>query len=322
VTSKVLTMEYIEGVKITQLGGAETEHLDRAALADTFVKAMVQQILIEGFFHADVHPGNVFVEPKTGQIVFIDLGMTGSLDAWQRARLIDLMRGLAERDPHQLTNVVLDLGDSFKPVDPDALERDIGLLAKKHLSGSLADFSYAKFLSELLKALFNNGVRTPSDLMFALKAIMQTEQIVRTLNPDFNITELAGTASSQVLAHQMRPAALLSYATTTLSQVLRIAPMMGDAVEQYMRDTRSGKRITRLDPGDIQHIGQLVTSTANRFMMIVLLVGVMLSSVLVMALPYNEALPFLPWIGLIGFGGSVLIATLLVLRLLWVQWRK
>jgi hypothetical protein len=98
--------------------------------------------------------------------------------------------------------------------------------------------------------------------------------------------------------------------------------MLGDAVEQYMRDTRSGKRFTRLDPGDIQYIGQLVTSTANRFMMLMLLVGVMLSSVLVMALPNSEALPFLPWIGIIGFVGSVLIAALLVLRMLWVQWRK
>ncbi len=312
VTSKVLTMERIEGVKITRLGAPDTS-IDRSTLPNTFVKAMVQQILIEGFFHADVHPGNVFVEPKTGEIVFIDVGMTGSLDAKQRARLIDLMRGLAQRDARRLANVVLDLGDTFKPVDPDVLERNINALVKKHLSGALADFSYATFLSELLSTLFNNGVRTPSDLMFALKAIMQTEQIVRVLNPDFNITELAGMASSQVLAHQLRPATLLSHVTTTLDQVLRIAPMLGDAVEQYTRDTRSGKRITRLDPADVQHISQMVNSTANRFMLVMLLIGMMLSSVLVLALPVNPSLPFLPWIGIIGFAASVLLATFVVL---------
>ena len=319
-TSKVLTMERIEGVGLTQLSLVDPQ-VDRMKLADTFVRAMVKQILIDGFFHADVHPGNVFGLPGKGEIVFLDVGMTGSLDARQRGQLVDLMRGLAQRDARRLTYVALDLGETFKPVDEAALERGINGLMRRHLSGSLVDFSYARFLSELLSLLFDNGVRTPSDLLFALKALMQTEQIVRTLNPDFNISELANTAGSMVLAHQMRPSALRGHVTSWLDQIVRVAPMLGDAVELYVRDARGDKRVTRLDPGDIQYIGRMVTATANRFMLAVLLVGMMLSSVLVMALPANRSLPFLPVLGALGFGVSVLLGILMVLHLMWALWR-
>jgi ubiquinone biosynthesis protein len=264
----------------------------------------------------------VFVMPKTGEIVFIDVGMTGSLDARQRGQLVDLMRGLAQRDTHRLTNVVLDLGETFKPVDEAALERDIDRLVRRHLTGSLVDFSYARFLSELLAVLFDNGVRTPSDLLFALKAIMQTEQIVRTLNPDFNISDLANTAGSLVLAHQLRPSQVRAHLASSLDQMVRVAPMLGDAVELYVRDARRDKHVTRLDPGDLKHIGQIVTATTNRFVLAVLLVGMMLSSVLVMALPPNPSVPILPVLGTLGFGASVLLAVLMVLHLMWTFWRR
>lgn len=321
VTSKVLTMEHVEGVRITDLS-LLGPRVDRIKVADTFVQAMVRQILIEGFFHADVHPGNVFAMSRTGEIVFIDVGMTGSLDARQRGQLVDLMRGLAQRDARRLTNVVLDLGVTFKPVDEAALERDIGSLIRRHLSGSLVDFSYARFLSELLSILFDNGVRTPSDLLFALKAIMQTEHIVRTLNPAFSITDLANTAGSLVLAHQLRPSALRATIASSLDQIVRVAPMLGDAVELYVRDARRDKQFTRLDPGDMQRFGQIVMSTANRFVLAVLLVGTMLSSVLVMALPTNPSRPILPVLGAMGFGVSVALAVLMVLHLMWSMWRK
>jgi ubiquinone biosynthesis protein len=321
VTSTVLTMENIAGVKINDLRRMEEAGIDRPRLANTFVHAMVQQILIDGFFHADVHPGNVFVELRTGDIVFLDVGMTGQLDSRQRGEIVDLLRGLGQRDAHRITQVVLSLGIEFKPVSADALERDINRLVKKHLSGSLASFSYAGFLSELLGSLTDNGLRVPSDLLFALKAIMQTEQIVRTLNPNFNITELAMTASNMVLLSKFNPATMRESVTNSAEQVLRVLPLVGDAVEQYVRDARSGRRTTRLDPGDMQYLTHALSSTANRFMLAVLLIGGMIASVLVMGLRGEGILSLLPIVGLIGFVATLGMSLVVVARILWQQWR-
>lgn len=321
VSPTVLTMENIAGVKINDLRRIEEAGIDRARLANTFVRAMVQQILIDGFFHADVHPGNVFVELRSGDIVFLDVGMTGQLDTRQRNEIVDLLRGLGQRDAHRITQVVLSLAIEFKPVSADALERDINRLVKKHLSGSLATFSYAGFLSELLGSLTDNGLRVPSDLLFGLKAIMQTEQIVRTLNPNFNISELALTASNMVLLSKFNPATLRDSMANSADQVLRVLPMVGDAVEQYVRDARSGRRTTRLDPGDMQYLSHALSSTANRFMLSLLLVGGMIASVLVMGLRGEGILSLLPIIGLIGFVASLGMALMVVARILWQQWR-
>ncbi len=321
ITPTVLTMENIAGVKVNDVRRIEEAGIDRSRLANTFVHAMVQQILIDGFFHADVHPGNVFVELRSGDIVFLDVGMTGQLDSRQRNEIVDLLRGLGQRDAHRITQVVLSLGIEFKPVSVDALERDINRLVKRHLSGSLATFSYAGFLSELLASLTDNGLRVPSDLLFALKAIMQTEQIVRVLNPNFNITELAMTASNMVLLSKFNPAALRESVTNSADQVLRVLPLVGDAVEQYVRDARSGRRTTRLDPGDMQYLSGALNSTANRFMLALLLVGGMIASVLVMGLRGEGILGLLPIVGLIGFVASLGMSLIVVARILWQQWR-
>jgi ubiquinone biosynthesis protein len=321
VTPTVLTMENIAGVKINDLRRIEEAGIDRPRLANTFVHAMVQQILIDGFFHADVHPGNVFIELRTGDIVFLDVGMTGQLDSRQRNEIVDLLRGLGQRDAHRITQVVLSLGIEFKPVSADALERDIDRLVKRHLSGSLASFSYAGFLSDLLGSLTDNGLRVPSDLLFALKAIMQTEQIVRTLNPDFNITELAMTASNMVLLSKFNPATMRDSVVNSADQVLRIVPLLGDAVEQYVRDARSGRRTTRLDPGDMQYLSHALSSTANRFMLSLLLVGGMITSVLVMSVRGEGVLSLLPIVGLIGFVASLGMSLIVVARIIWQQWR-
>jgi ubiquinone biosynthesis protein len=315
-------MERIDGMKINDVASINASGVDRHKLTDRFIEAMVHQILITGFFHADVHPGNVFIERRTGDIVFLDVGMTGKLTPRQRSELVNLLRALGQRDGHRITQVVLSLGEEFKPVNNDALERDINGLVKKHLSGSIEQFSYARFLSDLLGALSGNGVRVPPDLMFALKAIMQTEQIVRTLMPEFNITELAQTAGTIVLINQFKPAAIRDSVVGIADQVVRIAPLLGDAIEQYVRDARSGRRVTRIDPTDLDYVTKFLGTAVNRFMMAVLLVGGMITSILAVSIKGDGLLSLLPIIGLIGFAGSLGMALLIAGRIIWTQWRQ
>ena len=328
VTDKVLTMERAPGQKVTNPDALVAPGMDRSRLARVFIRAMVQQLLIDGFFHADVHPGNVFVNPHAdragsgGEIILIDLGMTGSLDETQRAELTNLLRGLAQRNSRRITRTVIALGEPFRLVDETALERDISGLVKRHLSGSLAQLSYARFLSDLLAVFFDNGIRVPSDLMFALKAIMQTEQIVRTMNPDYGITDLARMAGAQVLAHQMRPSALQDHIANTVDQVVRIAPLVGDALEQYVYDLKKGKRVTRLDPADVNHLSRLMTTSVTRIVLALLIAALMLSSVAMLSSPAGAALAFLPIAGVIGFVVSLVLAALMAVSLLWKEWRK
>lgn len=129
------------------------------------------------------------------------------------------------------------------------------------------------------------------------------------------------TASNMVLLSKFNPTALRESVTNSADQVLRVLPLVGDAVEQYVRDARSGRRTTRLDPGDMQYLSGALNSTANRFMLALLLVGGMIASVLVMGLRGEGILGLLPIVGLIGFVASLGMSLIVVARILWQQWR-
>jgi ubiquinone biosynthesis protein len=321
VTDKVLTMERIEGVKVTQVEVLRQAKLDLNKLADTFIRGMVQQILIDGFFHADVHPGNVFVDPKSGDIILIDLGMTGSLDETQRVELGSLIRALGKRDAHKVTQVILSLGEPYKPIQTETLEYDVKRLLKRHLGGSLSEFSYAKFLSELLSTLFSHGVRVPADLLFALKAVMQTEQIARTLNPDIKITDIALTASRQVYGYQFKPQMLKSHLSNALEQAMVLTPLLGDAIEQYLRDMKSGKRTIRLDASDLKPDLRQISTIGNRLTLALLLVGTIIGSVMAMSASQGDSTRVIYFLGVTGYVVSLVLIAILILALIRELWR-
>jgi ubiquinone biosynthesis protein len=321
VTDKILTMERIEGIKITKVDALREAKVDLNKAADVFIRGMVQQVLIDGFFHADVHPGNVFIDPKNGEIVLIDLGMTGFLDERQRVELGNLMRALSKLDGHRVTQVILALGEPYKPIDRAALERDIDQLLRHHLSGALSQFSYARFVSELLATIFEYGVRVPSDLIFALKAIMQTEQIARTLNPNIKITDIAQTASRQLITYQFKPSNIRTSLGNAVEQALMIAPLFGDAVEQYLRDVKSGRPALRLDTSDLNGEIREARKVANRMSLALLLVGTMIASILGVSVGRQYDLQVIYLIGTVGFVITLSLSVWLTVVLIWRIWR-
>ncbi len=125
-----------------------------------------------------------------------------------------------------------------------------------------------------------------------------------------------------VVLNQLKPATLAQSAMGLADQLVRVAPLLGDAVEQYVRDTRSGRRITRLDPTDLDHITKFLSNTVNRFMLTVLLAGGMISSVLVMSIRGEGLLAILPTVGLIGFVASLGLSLAIAAQIFWSQWRQ
>ena len=106
-TGRVITMEFVRGVKATNLVALDEAGVDRDLVARRFLRAMIKQVLVDGFFHGDPHPGNIVIDPETGTLTFLDLGLVGELDSGRRLQLLGLMWSLRERDPDGLATSVL-----------------------------------------------------------------------------------------------------------------------------------------------------------------------------------------------------------------------
>ncbi len=188
-TSRVLTMEFIKGVKINDLEAMDAAGLDRKIVAQNALRAVVKQLLIDGFFHADPHPGNLLVDLQTGRITFLDCGMVGHLDLTQRMNLIQLIFALQQQDVAGMGQILRNLSVPFQDkVDEKAYQRDFERVISRQLYvGGSAGFGQTVGLG--LDLLSRHGLRLDPNLTMAVKALMQAEAFATLLYPEGGIVQ-------------------------------------------------------------------------------------------------------------------------------------
>ncbi|MGO8946117.1 MAG: ABC1 kinase family protein [Ktedonobacterales bacterium] len=188
-TSRMLTLERIYGIKISDVDALENADLDRRAIAEHATRILLTMILDYGFFHADPHPGNVFVEPD-GRIALIDFGMVGEVDVSTQGFLIRLLLAIASRDGGRLADVVLDISRSRVYVDRNALRRDMQRMLARYCDLPLGDVRLSVMLGELLTILRWHHLRLPPDLALLVKTLGMSEGLGVQLDPRFNLMEV------------------------------------------------------------------------------------------------------------------------------------
>jgi ubiquinone biosynthesis protein len=188
-TARILTLERITGAKINDIDAIQAAGLDRLEVAHHATKILLTMILEHGFFHADPHPGNVFVEPD-GRIALIDFGMTGELDSATQGVLLRLLLAIARRDAAQLADVMLELGRSRVHVDRNGLRRDLQHMLDRYCDRSLGDVKLSAMLNELLTVLRWHHMRLSPDLALLVKALGMSEGLGVRLDPSFNLMDV------------------------------------------------------------------------------------------------------------------------------------
>ena len=187
-TSRVITLERIRGMKITDVTALEEAGLDRQALADRIALIVAQMIFEDGFFHADPHPGNFFIEP-TGQVGIIDFGMVGTLDAHLRQQLGGLLDGFLRQNPGRLADGLLALGASTAEVDRQRLRDDLAGLLARQFGGDSGAVSLRSAFGEILDIVRRHHLRVPRDLSLLFTMLIIAEGIVADVDPEFRFAE-------------------------------------------------------------------------------------------------------------------------------------
>jgi ubiquinone biosynthesis protein len=185
-TSRVLTLERIRGIKIDDLVALDAAGIDRTAIAQRAVGATLKMVFADGFFHADPHPGNLFVQDD-GRVALIDFGMVGTIDERTRAQLMVVLMAVAGQSTEHLVDALIDLGVSGRVADRPALERDVQVLVAEHLGRSLGDVALGPLLNDLLGVARRHRLRLPATLALLAKTIAMGEAIAAHLDPSFRM---------------------------------------------------------------------------------------------------------------------------------------
>jgi ubiquinone biosynthesis protein len=207
-TSRVITLERIRGMKITDLTALDEAGLDRHALAERSAGIVAKMIFQDGFFHADPHPGNFFIEP-TGRVGIVDFGMVGNLDDRLRGQLGRLMNAVLRQDPGRLTDALLALGISTGVVDRASLREDLGDLLGRYFGRSIGEVSLQSAIGELLEIVRRHRLRVPRDLSLLFTVLIIEEGIVAEVDPTFRFAEALAPYARRHLLSGIDPAGIV-----------------------------------------------------------------------------------------------------------------
>ena len=185
----VLTETRIEGLKIDDTAGVVAAGLDRARIAHDFADAYLTMVFVHRFFHADPHPGNVFVE-RDATIGFVDFGMVGTVDEATGAGLIAVLGALVAADAPTLASALVELGVAATAADRAGLEADLELILDRYGDVALQDLRLAEVVADLMTVVRRRDLRLPSRIALLLKTVVMCEGVAARLDPSFRLIPL------------------------------------------------------------------------------------------------------------------------------------
>ncbi len=200
----VLTMEYVEGIKVSDLAALTAAGQDMKLIAARGADLTLDQIFQAGFFHADPHPGNVLILPGN-RICYLDFGMMGRVDGDSREKFAEMLEGYVFKDEKKIAEAVLALAEAVKEPDRRGLERDIGLIMEMYLYRPIKELRLGDLVSALLDLLGRHRLRLPPDLYLMAKALTEMEAIGLSLDPDFHLASRAAPFVKRLKTARLDP---------------------------------------------------------------------------------------------------------------------
>ena len=222
-TKRVLTMDYVRGRKITSISPIARLDIDGAQLAEELFRAYLKQVLIDGIFHADPHPGNVFVTDD-GRIALLDLGMVGRTTPEMQAQLIKVLVAVAEGKGEQAAEVVINISRKDQDFDPVFFKRRIAQIVTMRVGQGLDQMNVGRTLLEVTGSAANMGLYVPSELTVLGKTLLQLDEVGRTLDPEFDPNAAVRRHVTDLMSRRMKKDATQG---SLLSTVLEMREFLG-----------------------------------------------------------------------------------------------
>ncbi|MBW2207818.1 MAG: AarF/ABC1/UbiB kinase family protein, partial [Deltaproteobacteria bacterium] len=239
-TERVLTMEYIAGIKASEVDRIEQEGLDRKIITARGADLILKQVFDHGFFHADPHPGNIFVLPGN-VICYLDFGMMGSIDRQTRENFADLVYSVVKKDESRAMQALLVLTQYDDEPDEHLLTRELADFMEQHLYQPLKDLQMEKLLKQLMGLISRHHLQMPPDLFLMMKALATVEGVGLSLDPDFQMINQATPFIQRIKMDQFRPKRIATDIFKSGSEFIRLIQEIPGELRVLLRQMKRGK---------------------------------------------------------------------------------
>jgi len=314
-TERVLTMEFVNGIKISEINRLESAGLDRKIINERGADLFLRQIFDHGFFHADPHPGNIFVLPNN-VICLLDFGLVGAIDRNTREDFVDLVDSVVHSDESSTTRVLLKLTTWEKEPDIRNLEKEVSHIMGQHLYKALKDIEIGKLLHHLFELASHHRLRIPPDIFFMMKAFATVEGVALMLDPDFDMIVRTAPFIERVKLARYAPDRIAG-------DVLGLASELLQFVKQFPKDMLEIARLIKQQRFSVQleHQGlETMLSThdqiSNRIAFSIIIAALIIGSALIVISQIPPLFYGISLIGIIVFFAAVIMGAWLLIAIL------
>ena len=314
-TSKVLTMEYVDGVSLNTVLSSNDDKYDKEKIAMEGADSFIKQVLEYGFYHADPHPGNIFVL-ENSSVAFVDFGMMGHLDDDLREDLAKLFIFISEGDAKLLTKQLMYMGIVDDSNDYKDIEYEILQLLDRYYGIQFND------ISGVLRGLIEDdllneyGVVLPRDLMMVIRTLSMVDDVGRSLCPDFNTTEIVKPYALKMLVDTVKPKRLFSKSTATIMDIQNLSKKLPDSLLNFFSVVEDGHLNIALASHEIDIISAMISRIVNELVLAIIIAALLVGSSLIMDIDSGIQVLGYSILGFIGFTVSGIFGIVLMVLII------
>jgi ubiquinone biosynthesis protein len=324
-TSRILTMDYIEGVKVTDLSPLAVIDVDGEALAEDLCRAYLDQILVDGFFHADPHPGNVLVT-KDGKLALVDLGMVAHLDPVMQERLLKLLLAITDARGQEAAQMVLQMSKRLENCDEDRFRREVTDQVASYQSASAMHVKVGRIVMGLSRQAADTGFRTPPELTMLGRALLYLDEVGHALDPQVSPDQIVRRHSDAILRRQLLKRLSPSSMFSSTLEMYELVQTLPSRLNSFLDTLANNKLEVKVDAFDETRLMGNLQKIGNRIAAGLVLAALIVGAALIMQVRTRFVLFGYPGVAVLLFLLAAACGFFLVLSIFMDEdfrtWRK
>jgi predicted unusual protein kinase regulating ubiquinone biosynthesis (AarF/ABC1/UbiB family) len=313
-TSRVLTMEWVRGRKITALSPLAHLEIDGAALAEELFQAYLQQILIDGFFHADPHPGNVFLTDD-GRIALLDLGMVGRISPELQEQLVKLVLAISEGKGPEAAQITIDLGEEKTGFNRAQFVETTSELVNAFQGSTARDVQVGRIMLEVFRAAAENGIRLPVEMAMLGRALLALDQVGRTLDPQFDPNASIRRNVSGLMQQRMLKSLSPQRVFANLLEMNELVQKLPARLNRLLDNVTDGGVTVQIRLREEVWLMEGMQKIANRLTTGLILAALIVGAAMMMRVQTHFTIWGYPGIAMLFFLGAALLGIWLILSI-------
>ncbi len=313
--NRVLTMEFIDGIKVSEVEKLIEAGLDKKEITANGADFILKQVFEYGFFHADPHPGNIFIL-NNNILCPVDYGMTGTINERVRDLLVDILESVAKKNTKKTASLLLELGEYEDEPNIILFENEINNFMGRHLFKPVKEIEVGKLLQDFLEIATKHGVRVPPGIFFMMKAFASVEGIAKVLDPDFDMIAHAQPYVKRAKLARYAPKKLVGDFFTVLTDSMNVFQDLPKELLQTVKLARQNKLLINIKITGLESFLKTHDQVSNRLSFAIIIASLIMGSALLLAFNTPPLLYGISVVGILGFSVAAVLGIWLLIAIL------